>query len=155
MKYYVERNFILYRDHNSKKIQNIDYSSPVRNQQFGPGRSPGQQPPLGVGRQPLGAPPSFTPELPSSERQQFQEPLRFGPDQRGGRFPGQSDRRRRPRDLRNCINRFTYIWLVNGNNFWFYPIFIAGQQVIGFRWRRGVWVYDRISINRIFFHQCF
>jgi len=117
---------------------------------FGPPSGPPSGPP-GQMRQPMGPPPSFTPELPSSERQEFQRgPAEFGTEFRGPGFP-----RRRPRDLRNCVNRFTFIWLVNGNSFWFFPIFVTREQVIGFRWRRGVWVSDRINIRRIFFHQCF
>lgn len=116
-------------------------------------------------RQPIGAPPSFTPTLPESERGEqrgmFGRPPGFGPDrrpdqrERGGPRDRDFDRGRRPRNLRSCLNRFTFIWLINGDSFWFYPIMLSGQQVVGFRWRRGAWVFDRINVRRIFFHQCY
>jgi hypothetical protein len=74
-----------------------------------------------------------------------------------GRFrePQFEERFGRERDLRRCLNRFTFIWLNNGNSFWFYPTFIGRQQVEGFRWRRGAWIFDRINIRRIIFFRCF
>jgi hypothetical protein len=62
--------------------------------------------------------------------------------------------RRRPRNFRGCMNRFTFIWLTNGNNFWFYPVSIGRNTIEGFRWQRNRWEYDRININRILFHVC-
>lgn len=176
MKYYGERNLKLYRDYNNQNKKGSEEPAPVKNQQFFPGGfpgrppqppgqmrpQPGQRPQVGpppgqMGpqpgqtapqpgqlRAPMSAPPNFTPELPSAEREQLQAP--FGAPQFAPR---------RPRNLRSCLNRFTYIWLVNGNSFWFFPVFLSGQQVVGFRWRRGSWVFDRISTRRILFHQCF
>ena len=170
----MERNLKLFRDNYNQDRNASGEPTPVKNQQFfpggfpGPGQrppgqtrpqpgSPGQPPgqmrpqpgpagqPPGQMRAPAGAPPNFTPELPRSEQEQLQTPFGGSQGQRG----------HRPRDLRSCLNRFTYIWLVNGNSFWFFPVFLSGQQVIGFRWRRGSWVYDRISTRRILFHQCF
>ncbi|NLK99259.1 MAG: hypothetical protein GX271_01210 [Clostridiales bacterium] len=122
----------------------------------GPGRPQGPQGP-GPSRpqtpqgQPPSAPPSFTPQLPREGEQQLSGPLDFrGPF--GGRI---IDQRRAPRNLRGCLNRFTFIWLINGNNFWFYPVFIDRNTIEGFRWRRNRWEYDRIRINRILFHLCF
>lgn len=162
----------MYRDYYNQDRNDSGESASVKNQQFFPGGFPGQQPPgqtrpqpgpmrpqpgptrpqpgptgppPGQMRAPTGAPPNFTPELPRAEREQLQTPFGGPQGQRG----------HRPRDLRRCLNRFTYIWLVNGNSFWFFPVFQSGQQVIGFRWRRGSWVYDRISTRRILFHQCF
>lgn len=117
----------------------------------GPTPGPGQRPPVGptppgLGQQPRTAPPDFTPQGPFMERgagnQQYRE-----------RFRG--DMRTRPRDFYGCLNSFTYLWLVNGNNFWFFPISIDRQFVIGFRWRRNRWEFDRINLNRIFFFSCF
>ena len=129
--------------------------------QTGPGQMPpgfpGQQPGFpGPGQarpgvQPPSAPPNFTPQLPRDEQQ-----LLSGPSDFRGPFGGRIiDFRRRPRDLRGCLNRFTYIWLLNGSNFWFYPVFIGRNTIEGFRWRRNRWDYDRININRILFHLCF
>ncbi len=59
------------------------------------------------------------------------------------------------RGIRGCINRNTYIWLVNGNSFWFFPTFVSRQAVIGFRWRGFGWIYQRINLNTIRSFQCF
>jgi len=126
--------------------------------QVPPGRGPETQQPPGFGpgpvrpgMQPPSAPPGFTPQLPREEQQLLSGPSDFrGPY--GGRI---IDFRRRPRDFRRCLNRFTYIWLVNGSNFWFYPVVIGRNTIEGFRWRRNRWDYERLNINRILFHLCF
>ncbi|MFJ8365082.1 collagen-like protein [Bacillus cereus] len=33
-----------------------------------------------------------------------------------------------------CLFRNTYIWLNNGKQFWYYPIFVGQRSVTGFRW---------------------
>ena len=117
---------------------------------FAPGRPGG---PRGIGA-PRTGPPSFTPEMP-----------RMG-DQTFGtlRTPGFGTQYRTPfrwwsggqtRYYRMCLNRFSYIWLINGNNFWFYPVYIGWQQMEGFRWVQGRWVYDRINLRRVLFFSCF
>jgi hypothetical protein len=139
----------------------------MRYQQFVPrfpSGTPGQRPsepsgPPGFGSpsqgrpsgQPSSPPPGFTPQLPREEQQLLSEPSGFR-----GPFGGTIiNLRRRPRDLRGCLNRFTYIWLFSGNNFWFYPVVIGRNIVEGFRWRRNRWEYERININRILFHLCY
>lgn len=135
------------------KSQQLNQGPPFRS----PVGPPGQRPPVQGPSdqrppgQPPSAPPSFTPQLPREEGQQLlSEP-------RGSRGSGGViiDFRRPRRDFRGCLNRFTYIWLFNGNNFWFYPVFIGRNTIEGFRWRRNRWEYDRIFINRILFHLCF
>jgi hypothetical protein len=95
-----------------------------------------------MGSAPRTAPPSFIPEGPSMDQRAF-----MGPD--GQRMFV------RPGDFRRCMFRFTFIWLVNGNSFWFFPTFAGRQFVEGFRWRRNRWEFDRINIRRIFFFRCF
>jgi len=112
-----------------------------------PGQTPPGQIPPGL-QQPRSAPPDFIPPGPFMERGVGQQPAQFRE-----RFRG--DMRTRSRDFYGCLNRFTYLWLVNGNNFWFFPIFIDRQFVIGFRWRRNRWEFDRINLNRILFFSCF
>lgn len=144
-----------------------DNQRPDRGQRNTPGRFPAQQPqPPGMAGQPMTPPPGFTPQGPGMEGQPRTAPPNFIPE-----APGMDRRsmgapfgigtqfgagtRVRQRDIRRCINRFTYIWLINGNNFWFYPTFLDRQFVYGFRWRRNRWEYDRININRIIFFRCF
>jgi hypothetical protein len=94
-------------------------------------------------------PPNFIPQAPEIERMPMGEaPAEFGVPYGRGRQVG-------PRELRRCINRFTYIWLINGSNFWFYPTYVDRQFLMGFRWRRNRWEFDRINVNRIIFFRCF
>lgn len=147
-------NSNFYHNNNSKEKNN------VKGQQFFPGGipqppnfpgTPPQQPGFpGVGEAPRSAPPSFTPEAPRMDQRRGEsgEPSQFG-GQRGGDF------RTQPREFRRCINRFTFIWLINGNSFWFYPTFVSRDFVQGFRWRRNRWEFDRINLRRILFFRCF
>jgi hypothetical protein len=112
---------------------------------FGPGTRPTQPGPMPtqpgpMPAQPLAPPPNFIPALPQST----QEPESF---RLGGQLGGNN--------IRFCLNRYTYMWLFNGNNFWFYPTFIGRNSVEGFRWRRNGWTYERINLRQIFFSLCF
>lgn len=152
---YAERANPLNKNQDNKNNDNDSKQQAIMHQQFMPGRGPDRPPsPPGQNRpggQPPSAPPNFIPQLPREEEQQlFSGPTGFrGP---GG---GIIDFRRRPRDFHGCINRFTFIWLTNGNNFWFYPVFVGNNSIEGFSWRRNRWEYDRLLINRILFHICF
>ncbi|WP_042142211.1 hypothetical protein [Paucisalibacillus sp. EB02] len=104
-----------------------------------PGQSPGfpgggfpGQPGGGQQGAPNTPPPSFTPQ-----QSQFQA---FAVD---------------PGAIRGCLFRFTFIWLENGNSFWFFPTFVGRNSVAGFRWRRNRWVYFGIDLNRIASFQCY
>lgn len=152
---------------NNDNFNNYDNNeSDFVSQQLPPGRFRPNQPPFGgerppfrddeeqdmprMGGQPLSPPPNFTPEMPRMEREQtFGAPDQFGAQYRGGRqqYPPVFNRR--------CLNRYTFIWLINGNSFWFFPTFIGWQHIEGFRWRNGRWVYDRINLRRIIFSTCF
>ncbi len=118
-----------------------------------PGRGPGPRPPMpgpGPGPRPPGPgprppqpmvpPPNFIPELPNNTE---------GPEafRSGGQIGGSN--------LWICLYRNTFMWLINGNSFWFYPTFIGRNHVEGFRWRRYTWVYERINLRLIFFFLCF
>ena len=99
---------------------------------FPGGGFPGQ--PGGGGQQgaPNTPPPNFTPQ-----QSQFQT---FAVD---------------PGAIRGCLFRFTYIWLENGNSFWFYPTFVGRNSVAGFRWRGFGWAYFGIDLDRVRSFQCF
>jgi hypothetical protein len=98
--------------------------------------------------QPRNAPPNFIPEIPSTFRRPMGGPPGFGVQYQFGGY-------NRANEIRACLNRFTFIWLINGNAFWFYPTFIDRRFVQGFRWRNNGWQYDRIGINRILFSRCY
>lgn len=92
-----------------------------------------------VGRQgpmPMGPPPSNIPQRPVAARGATTFAVDAG-------------------TIRNCIGRFTYIWLNNGNEFWMFPIQVGRQSVAGFRWMpRFGWTYIGVSLNRIDFFTC-
>ena len=96
-----------------------------------PGPGPGFPPSPGGGQtpQPMGPPPAFTPPIPAWQVN--------------------------PQNIRGCLFRNTYIWLNNNNSFWFFPIFVSRNTVIGFRWRRIGWIYEAINLNQIRSFQCY
>ncbi len=133
---------------NDENKQNEEELKEVEQQQFSPGGptgSPGQPSGAQRGRPPTAAPPSFTPQMPGGQQ------LRGGPMPSGGRY----NSRRPDTGIRRCLNRFTFVWLIGGGSFWFYPTYVSRNVVEGFRWRRNRWEYDRINLSRIIFHSCF
>lgn len=70
-------------------------------------------------------------------------------------FGGPAVRAVNPASIRNCRGRFTYIWLRNGQEFWFFPVQIWGNSIAGFRWdRRFGWSYMGISLFQIALFTC-
>lgn len=59
------------------------------------------------------------------------------------------------RGIRNCIGRTTYIWLHNRSGFWFIPIFVSRQSIMGFRWNQFRWEHSVIFRRSIRSFQCF
>lgn len=105
---------------------------------FGPQGPFGQQPPFGppgqqgFGQQPTSPPPSFTPQKPAAGL--------FAVD---------------PGAISRCLFRFTYVWLTNRQQFWFFPIFVGRNSVAGFRWTGFNWLYFGIDLRRIESFTCF
>ncbi|MBB6450954.1 hypothetical protein HNR44_002944 [Geomicrobium halophilum] len=95
----------------------------------GPGSSPQTSPPTA-------SPPGFIPPRPP-ETQQI------------GTFAVD------PGAIRGCLFRFTYVWLTNQQQFWFYPIFVGRTSVAGFRWTGFSWVYFGIDTGLIDAFQCY
>jgi hypothetical protein len=98
----------------------------------GGGQSPGFPGGGGQSQAPTSPPPSFTPQQP-----QYQA---FAVD---------------PGAIRGCLFRNTFVWLENGDRFWFFPTFVGRNSVAGFRWRFNHWVYFGIDLNRIASFQCY
>ncbi|NNJ30069.1 transporter [Bacteroides xylanolyticus] len=89
------------------------------------------------GPMPMGPPPSSAPPKPAQARS------------------GSATKMVSPGSMKYCIGRFTYIWMSNGQEFWFFPIQIWRNSVSGFRWdRRFGWSYTGISLNRIDMFTC-
>ncbi|GIP38517.1 hypothetical protein J31TS4_17970 [Paenibacillus sp. J31TS4] len=45
----------------------------------------------------------------------------------------------------DCLNSFTYVWLWNGESFWFFPTRVAYEGASGYRWNGLFWFYDVID----------
>ncbi|OIK05458.1 transporter [Bacillus sp. MUM 116] len=60
-----------------------------------------------------------------------------------------------PGAIRLCLFRNTFIWLSNGEGFWFYPIFVGPRSVAGFRWNGWSWMIFGIDTRRIISFSCF
>ncbi|MGO4546584.1 collagen-like protein [Paenibacillus sp. 2TAB23] len=111
--------------------------------QFGPFGPQGPQGPQGPGSQgpqgpqgqpgmmPTSPPPSFTPQQPSASL--------FAVD---------------PGAISGCLFRNTYVWLRNGQGFWFFPVFVGRNSVAGFRWFGRSWMYMGIDLRQITTFTC-
>ncbi|WP_152395092.1 transporter [Paenibacillus guangzhouensis] len=100
-----------------------------------PGQPPGTSGPSGA-QAPSSPPPQFVPAKPLSQAQ-------------AGAFAVD------PGAIRRCMFRYTYVWLTNGDQFWFYPIFVGRDSVAGFRWNGFFWMYFGIDLRRIDSFTCF
>jgi len=60
-----------------------------------------------------------------------------------------------PGGMRFCLFRNTYVWLNNGEQFWFYPVFVGRTSVAGFRWFGFFWSFFGIDTSRIRSYTCF
>lgn len=82
-------------------------------------------PPYSPDGPPMGPPPSFTPdEMPA--------PYRVDPG-----------------TIRKCKGKYTYIWLTNGDSFWFYPTKVGKKSISGYRWIGFWWVYYGTDLRKI------
>lgn len=100
---------------------------------FGPPLGPPQGPPQGQGQQgPSSPPPQITPQKPAASA--------FAVD---------------PGAIARCLFRNTYIWLSNGQQFWYYPIFVGRTSIAGYRWNGRFWMYSGFDLRLIESFTCF
>lgn len=100
-------------------------------------------PPSQVPPPPLGPPPSQGPPPP---------PPTFTPQmQQATISPTAVD----PGAISGCRGRYTYMWLRNGDNFWFYPTFVGRNSVSGYRWNGWFWMYAGVDLRQITSFTCF
>ncbi|HWI48868.1 MAG TPA: transporter [Rummeliibacillus sp.] len=45
----------------------------------------------------------------------------------------------------DCVYQNTYVWLINGESFWFYPTRVEYGEVSGYRWSGAFWYYFGID----------
>ena len=109
----------------------------------GPGGPPGGPPPGAPGSGPGGGGPGGGFGAPTSP------PPSFIPQQQVQTFAVD------PGGIRRCLFRYTYIWLNNSSQFWFYPIFVGRNSIAGYRWTGFRWVYFGISLRQIQSFTCF
>ncbi len=118
---------------------------------FGPPGPPDGRPPFGP---PVGPPGPPSPPGPPGGRPPFGPPGRppaFTPAPTADIGLLAVD----PGAIRRCLFRFTYVWLTNRQQFWFYPIFVGRTSVAGFRWTGFSWVYFGIDLRFIASFTCF
>ncbi|WP_425446460.1 hypothetical protein [Dethiothermospora halolimnae] len=60
-----------------------------------------------------------------------------------------------PGSIKQCRRKFTYIWLSNGDAFWFYPTFIGRRSISGFRWTGFMWVFYGTDLRNITSFICY
>lgn len=114
------------------------YDGSFYDRQFGPMGPPTGIPgsPPSQGSQegaPTSPPPSFVPA-------QTQQAATFAVD---------------PGSIRGCLFRYTYVWLNNRQQFWYYPTFVGRTSVSGWRWNGFMWVFFGISLRQIQSFTCF
>ncbi len=79
----------------------------------------------------MGPPPSFTPATPMAQAYT------------GGM------------NMNRCLFRNTYVWMRNGNSFWFFPTAVTRNIIFGFRWsRRNGWIPRSIQRDNIMTFSC-
>ena len=45
----------------------------------------------------------------------------------------------------DCLYQNTYVWLINGRQFWFYPTRVEAGEVSGYRWNGAFWQFYGID----------
>ncbi|NIK75027.1 hypothetical protein FHS15_000125 [Paenibacillus castaneae] len=59
-----------------------------------------------------------------------------------------------PRAISGCLFRNTFVWLNNGDRFWFFPTFVGRNSVSGFRFFGGTWRFFGIDLRQISSFTC-
>ena len=122
----------------------------------GPGNPP-PRPPQGPGNPPPGGQPPRPPQGPGNPPPGGQPPRPpqgpGGPPPRPPQGPGGPP----PivaNQIRPCKGKFTYLWLRNGSEFWFFVQDVTPNYLVGWRINQGRRQYRRINLNRIVRFYC-
>ncbi len=59
-----------------------------------------------------------------------------------------------PFGLQHCLYRFTYMWLRNGDNFWFFLTTVGESRAYGFWFFGGRWNQYSIALRDIVSFNC-
>jgi hypothetical protein len=161
------------RGNNTRPVVNLNPSARPSNGQSGPGsiptppgwnnsnNRPGNTPAPGLGFQP-GYPsqPGKTPQQPNtppsggSMNKPTAPPPDTAPTRPARSTSGVQTLSVDSGSIRGCMYHNTYVWLRNGVDFWFYPVYVGRNSVSGFRWTRFGWAYTGIDLSWIDFFQC-
>ncbi|GAA0136950.1 hypothetical protein YSY43_37910 [Paenibacillus sp. YSY-4.3] len=49
----------------------------------------------------------------------------------------------------DCVYQYTYVWLWNGDSFWYYPTRVEYGEVSGYRWTGAFWTFYGFSPDLI------
>ncbi|SHJ81909.1 hypothetical protein SAMN05444401_3972 [Clostridium amylolyticum] len=60
-----------------------------------------------------------------------------------------------PGAISPCVNRFSYIWLKNGQSFWAYLVYVGRTSASGWRYQGGRWIYFGIDLKEIKSFTCY
>lgn len=60
-----------------------------------------------------------------------------------------------PRAISRCLYQNTFVWLTNGNSFWFYPTLVGFSTVTGFWWTGRSWLPLVLGLGEITSFSCF
>ena len=102
----------------------------------------------GGGFKPPGAPKSPPPNhIPSKKDHEVQN---FNQGQYGPETKAVS-----PNSIRFCVFKYTYIWEVNGRNYWAFLYNVDRRSVSGFRWNGRSWVYFGVDLRRLDSFVCY
>ncbi|MGG0285050.1 transporter [Peribacillus butanolivorans] len=109
------------------------------------GGQPPPRPPQGGGGQP-------PPRPPQGGGPPYKAPPLFIPQ-----FPGGMIKAIDAGSMKGCLYQNTYVWLINGRSFWFYPTYVGYNSVAGYRWRPSQqrWAYYGTDASEIRSFQCY
>lgn len=48
-----------------------------------------------------------------------------------------------------CLNNYTYVWLKDGSEFWYYPFTLGQNSIGGYLWDGTRWIYYGLDLNKI------
>lgn len=122
------------------EMGNSHWVSPYDGRSFPPGPPGG--PPFGPPSP--GGPPGFPPTGQGTEAAPpTAPPPSFVPQQQVSAFAVD------PGSIRRCLFRYTYVWLNNRQQFWYYPVFVGRTSVSGYRWNGFMWLFFGVSLRQI------
>ncbi len=100
--------------------------------------------------------PGFPPGQPGPLMPYTPGPHFFGQNAPNMRPPNFTPRRPQfsPGPIRQCRNRFAFIWLINGRRFWAWISDVQGRTIFGYRWTGRRWVYFQANVNQVFTFVC-